>query len=120
MYNLGIKDREDHVPSLGTAKNLRVTICTDNVSTTPPTKDTDFYVYKGTTALSSSVYITLPTSVPVGKTIVIRSLNGNLYVQSSRGLYSMSGTTVSTSAVSFGNTYARTFIYTSLGWFSAY
>ena len=120
MYNLGIKDREDHVPSLGTAKNLRVTICTDNVSTTPPTKDTDFYIYNGTTALSSSVYITLPTSVPVGKTIVVRSLNGNLYVQSSSGLYSMSGTTKSTSAVSFGSTYARTFIYTSLGWFSTY
>lgn len=120
MYNLGIKDREDHVPSLGTAKDLRVTICTDDVSTTPPTKDTDFYIYKGTTALSSSVYITLPTSVPVGKTIMIKSLNGNLYVQSSAGIYAMSGTKKSTAAVSMGNTYMRTFIYTSLGWFAAY
>lgn len=120
MYNLGIKDREDHVPSLGTAKNLRITICTDDQATTPPTSSTDLYIYNGKTALSSSNYITLPTGVPVGKTIMIKSLKGNLYVQSSVGIYAMSGTTKSTTAVSMGNTYMRTFIYTSLGWFAAY
>lgn len=119
MYNLGIKDREDHVPSLGSAKNLRITICTDDLATTPPTSSTDLYIYNGTEALSSTNYITLPT-VSYGKVIMIRSLNGNLYVQSANGIYPMSGTSKSTSAVSFGNTYMRTFVYTSLGWMSAY
>lgn len=118
MLNLGRKERDDDVTTIGAAKHLNIVICTDSQSATPPTGTTDLYIYKGTAALSSTNYITLPSNVPYGKLIRIRSMNGNLYVQSDKGVFTTTGATASTAAVSMGSLQMKSFIYTSIGWVS--
>lgn len=119
MINVSRKTRDDDLATLRTAKAMRIVICEDDQTTTPPTAQTDLYIYKGTTALSSSNYIKLPTGCYYGHRITIKSLNGIAYVQSDAGIISLNGSTSSTSTVN-GSTYTRSYIYTRLGWVMAY
>ena len=115
MLSLANATQPDDIATIRTAHRLRITICTDSLTATPPTATTDIYIYKGTTSLSSSTPITLPTGCDEGHKIIIKSLNGGAYVSSTQGIINLSSTTTTTSAISI-STYARAFIYTSLGW----
>ena len=119
MLNLSYNARPDDIATIQAAHLLRITICTDSIKSTPPTATTDIYIYKGTTALSSSTPIPLPTGGAEGHKIIIKSLNGSGYVSSAKGIINLSSTTATTAAISI-STYARAFIYTSLGWICTY
>lgn len=119
MLSLSNHSNPDDIATIQTSHLLRVTVCTDSITATPPTPTTDLYIYKGTTALSSSTPIPLPTGCAEGHKIVIKSINGSAYVSSTQGIFNLSSSTTTTSAISI-STYARAFIYTSLGWFCTY
>ena len=105
------------IEQLGKLLSVRIS---SNHKTSPPLSSDDVYICTST-SVSSSSPIVLPTGCPIGKKIIVKSVDANGYVQSSEGITSLSGTSKSTSAQSISKS-VRSFVYTgtTYGWMMGY